>query len=187
MNRLFTIPDVLTNFRFALIPVLIVLFSLKQTPTVEVYSFIIFTVAAMNDFIHRRVAKHYNVETILGKLMDPLADKVLVATALIMLIPLGKITAWVCLLIICREIIVTGLRNIAATTGKEVSAGSVGNLKKNFQYFGLGLLIFPLNVVPVPYQYEIGAALVYISLFLALWSGTVYWYNVRSVFRETTR
>jgi CDP-diacylglycerol--glycerol-3-phosphate 3-phosphatidyltransferase len=68
-----------------------------------------------------------------------------------------------------------------------VSAGSVGNLKKNFQYFGLGLLIFPLNVVPVPYQYEIGAALIYISLFLALWSGTVYWYNVRSVFRETTR
>ena len=121
MNRLFTIPDILTNFRFALIPVLIVLFSIKQTPTVEVYSFIIFTVAAMNDFIHRRVAKHYNVETVLGKLMDPLADKVLVATALIMLIPLGKITAWVCLLIICREIIVTGLRNIAATTGKEVS------------------------------------------------------------------
>lgn len=187
MNQLSNLPNILTGFRFALIPVLIVLFCLQQTVTVELCSFIVFTVAALTDFVDGWVARRYHIETVLGKLMDPLADKVLVATALIMLIPLGKIAAWVSLLIICREIIVTGLRGLAATTGKVVSAGSVGKLKSNFQYFGLGFLLFPLNVLPVPYQHEIGRGLIYISLFLALWSAAVYFSNLRAVFLETTR
>jgi CDP-diacylglycerol---glycerol-3-phosphate 3-phosphatidyltransferase len=187
MKRLVTVPNVLTAFRFALIPVLIVLFSIHQTTTVELWCFIVFTVAALTDFVDGWVARRYHIETVLGKLMDPLADKALVTTALVMLIPLGKIVAWVCLLIICREIIVTGFRGLAATTGKVVAAGSVGKLKSNFQYFGLGFLIFPLNVLHIPYQYEIGTVLIYISLFLALWSAAVYSYNLRSVFLETAR
>ncbi|MGB3210608.1 MAG: CDP-diacylglycerol--glycerol-3-phosphate 3-phosphatidyltransferase [Desulforhopalus sp.] len=187
MNNLVSVPNLLTGFRFALIPVLIVLFSIEQTMTVELWSFIVFTVAGLTDFVDGWVARRYNIETVLGKLMDPLADKVLVTTALVMLIPLGKIAAWVCLLIVCREIIVTGLRGLAATTGKVVAAGSVGKVKSNFQYFGLGFLIFPLHVLPVPYQHEIGTLLIYISLVLALWSGTVYGYKLRSVFLETAR
>ncbi len=187
MKRLFSVPNILTAFRFALIPVLIVLFSIQQTTTVELWCFIVFTVAALTDFVDGWVARRYHIETVLGKLMDPLADKALVTTALIMLIPLGKIAAWVCLLIICREIIVTGFRGLAATTGKVVAAGSIGKLKSNFQYFGLGFLIFPLNVLPIPYQHEIGTVLIYISLFLALWSGAVYFYNLRSIFLETAR
>ncbi|GAB6192556.1 CDP-diacylglycerol--glycerol-3-phosphate 3-phosphatidyltransferase [Desulfocastanea catecholica] len=179
MNQLSNLPNILTGFRFALIPVLIVLFCLQQTVTVELGSFIVFTVAALTDFVDGWVARRYHIETVLGKLMDPLADKVL--------IPLGKIAAWVSLLIICREIIVTGLRGLAATTGKVVSAGSVGKMKSNFQYFGLGFLLFPLNVLPVPYQHEIGRGLIYLSLFLALWSAAVYCSNLRAVFLETTR
>ena len=82
---------------------------------------------ALTDFIDGYLARRYQSETVLGKLMDPLADKVLVTTALIMLIPLGKIPAWVCLLIICREIIVTGFRGLAATTGKvSIGLGALG-------------------------------------------------------------
>ncbi len=187
MNRLQTIPNVLTGFRFALIPVLIVLFSIKQTTTVELWCCIVFTVAALTDFVDGWVARRFQIETVLGKLMDPLADKVLVTTALIMLIPLGKVAAWVSLLIICREIIVTGLRGLAATTGKVVAAGSIGKIKSNFQYFGLGFLTFPRNVLPVPYQYEIGTLLIYISLVLAIWSAAVYSYNLREVFLETSQ
>ena len=187
MNRLQKVPNVLTGFRFALIPVLIVLFSIKQTTSVELWSCIVFTVAALTDFVDGWVARRFQIETVLGKLMDPLADKVLVTTALIMLIPLGKVAAWVSLLIICREIIVTGLRGLAATTGKVVAAGSIGKIKSNFQYFGLGFLIFPLNVLPVPYQHEIGTLLIYISLVLALWSAAEYAYNLREVFRETSQ
>lgn len=181
------LPNLLTGFRFALIPLLILLFSIKQTATVELWSCIVFTVAALTDFVDGWVARRYRVETVFGKLMDPLADKVLVTTALIMLIPLGKIAAWVSLLIVCREIVVTGLRGLAATTGKVVSAGSLGKIKSNFQYFGLGFLIFPVNVLPVPYQHEIGTVLVYISLVFALWSAAVYAVNLRAIFAETSQ
>jgi len=69
-------------------------------------------------------SRKYQLETVFGKLMDPLADKTLFATALIMLIPLGRMAAWICLLIICREMIVTGFRGlVATTTGKVMAAG----------------------------------------------------------------
>jgi CDP-diacylglycerol--glycerol-3-phosphate 3-phosphatidyltransferase len=187
MKRLFSLPNLLTGFRFVLIPVLIVLFAVQQNTRIEMWSFIVFAVAALTDFVDGWLARRCRIETVLGKLMDPLADKVLVTTALIMLIPLGKIAAWVCLLIICREIIVTGLRGLAATTGQVVAAGSIGKLKSNFQYFGLGFLIFPENVLPLPYQHEIGTVLIYCSLFLALWSGAIYAYRLRFVFLETAR
>lgn len=186
MNQLLTIPNVLTGLRFALVPVLIILFSITQTTTVEMATFVVFIVAAVTDFVDGWVARKYQIETVLGKLMDPLADKALVTTALIMLIPLGKIQAWVCLLIICREIIVTGFRGLAATTGKVVAADMTGKIKSNLQYFGLGFLIFPLGVLPVPYQHEIGRLLIYASLALAIWSAVEYFYKLRSIFLETT-
>jgi CDP-diacylglycerol---glycerol-3-phosphate 3-phosphatidyltransferase len=185
MKKLLTVPNVLTGFRFVLIPVLIFLFSAPQTTYIELLTFIVFSVAALTDFVDGYVARKYHIETVLGKLMDPIADKALVTTALIMLIPLNKIPAWACLLIICREIIVTGFRGLAATTGKVVAAGMIGKIKSNFQYFGLGFLIFPLGALPVPFQHEIGMTLIYASLLLAIWSGVTYFYKLRSIFFET--
>jgi CDP-diacylglycerol--glycerol-3-phosphate 3-phosphatidyltransferase len=178
------VPNLLTGFRFALVPVLIAIFSVQQTTTVEMVCFLVFIVAAITDFIDGWIARKYKIETVLGKLMDPLADKVLVTTMLIMLIPLGKIQAWVCLLIICREIIITGFRGLAATTGKVVAAGKIGKHKSNLQYFGIGFLIFPLGVLPIPYQHEIGRVLIYGSLVLAIWSAADYFYKLRSIFLE---
>jgi CDP-diacylglycerol---glycerol-3-phosphate 3-phosphatidyltransferase len=187
MKQLFTVPNVLTGFRLALIPVLIVLFSVTQSTGIELTTFWVFSVAAATDFVDGYVARKYHIETVLGKMMDPIADKALVTTALIMLIPLHKIPAWVCLLIISREIIVTGFRGLAATTGKVVAAGKVGKIKSNFQYFGLGFLIFPLGVLPVPHQHGVGMILIYASLVLAIWSGGAYFYKLRSIFFETAR
>lgn len=186
MKQLLTLPNILTGFRFALVPVLIVLFTLEQTTRIELIAFWVFTVAALTDLLDGWVARRYHIETVLGKLMDPLADKALVTTALIMLIPLERIPAWVCLLIICREIIVTGFRGLAASTGKVIAADQLGKYKSNFQYFGLGFLIFPLGVLPVPYQHQIGMTLIYISLVLAIWSAIEYFYKLRSVFFEAT-
>lgn len=182
-----TTPNALTGFRFALVPVLIVLLSMDQTVTIEVLSFLVFTVAALTDFVDGYIARRYQIETVLGKLMDPLADKVLVATGLILLIPLGKLAAWVSLVIICREIIVTGLRGLAATTGKVMAAGKLGKYKSTFQFIGLGFLIFPQGVLPIPHQYEIGRLLIYVSLVLAVWSAAVYFYNLRHIFTETAK
>lgn len=186
MSQFATIPNLLTGFRFALIPVLIVLFSVKQTFSVELASFIVFCIAAVTDFVDGYLARKYESVTVLGQLMDPLADKVLVTTALVMLIPLGKISAVVSLLIICREIIITGFRGLAATTGKVVAAGKIGKHKSNLQYFGLGFLICPIGLVPMPYQHEIGTVLIYGSLVLAIWSAIDYFYQLRTIFTETS-
>lgn len=185
MSQLATLPNLLTGFRFALIPVLIVLFSVEQTFTIELLSFIIFVIAAITDFVDGYLARKYHSITVLGQLMDPLADKVLVTTALVMLIPLGKISAAVSLIIICREIIITGFRGLAATTGKVVAAGKIGKHKSNLQYFGLGFLICPVGLFPVPYQLEIGTVLIYGSLVLAIWSAIEYFYKLRTIFTET--
>jgi CDP-diacylglycerol---glycerol-3-phosphate 3-phosphatidyltransferase len=187
MDQLVTLPNILTGLRFALIPVLIVLFSVEQTTTIELVTFAVFVIAALTDLVDGYFARKYKIETILGKLMDPLADKVLVATALIMLIPLGRIPAWVCLLIICREIIITGFRGLAASTGVVVSAGHMGKIKSNFQYFGIGFLVFPLGVLPIPFLHQIGQILLYISLVMAVWSGIDYFYNLRNIFHETVK
>ena len=170
-----------------MIPVLIVLFSVEQTTAIGLVTFLVFVFAALTDFVDGYFARKYKSETTLGKLMDPLADKVLVATALIMLIPMGRVPAWVCLLIICREIIITGFRGLAASTGVVVSAGQMGKIKSNFQYFGIGFLVFPLDVLPVPYLYQMGRGLLYISLVMAMWSGIDYFYNLRNIFQETVK
>ena len=184
MKQLATLPNILTGIRFALIPVLVVFFCIEQTKIAELCAFLLFLTAALTDFADGYLARKYGMETVLGKLMDPLADKVLVTTVLIMLIPLGKLPALASLIIICREIIVTGFRGFAATTGKVVAAGMLGKIKSNLQYFGLGFLIFPLNVLPVPFQYEIGRALIYASLVMAVWSAFDYFYKLRSIFKE---
>lgn len=186
MRQLNALPNILTGFRFALIPLLIVFFMVEQTPGAQLWAFSIFTVAALTDFADGYFARKYENETVLGKLMDPLADKVLVITALIMLIPLGKLPALASLIIICREIIVTGFRGLAATSGKVVAAGMLGKIKSNLQYFGLGFLIFPLGVIPVPYQYELGRILIYASIIMAVWSAFDYFYKLRSIFTESS-
>ncbi|MCW5201266.1 CDP-diacylglycerol--glycerol-3-phosphate 3-phosphatidyltransferase, partial [Desulfobulbus sp. F4] len=101
---------------------------------------------------------------------------------LIMLIPLNRLPAWVALLILSRELLVTGLRGIASSAGIVVAASSLGKLKSIVQYVGLGVLIFPLGVLPIPYLHEIGMVLVYIALILTLWSGFDYFYRLRRVF-----
>lgn len=186
MKVLPSLPNILTGFRFALIPVLALLFMVHQSTAVEMATFWVFVLAAVTDFVDGYLARKYQAETVLGKLMDPLADKALVTTVLIMLIPLGKIPAVVSLIIICREIIVTGFRGLAATSGIVVAAGMLGKIKSNLQYFGLGFLIFPLGVLPVPYQHEIGRVLIYFSLVMAVWSAVDYFYRLRRLFFATS-
>lgn len=186
MKQFMTWPNLLTGLRFALIPLLVVLLSLEQSTLIAFWAWFVFAFAAFTDWLDGYVARKYDSESVLGKLMDPLADKILVTAALIMLIPLDRIPAWICLLIISREIIITGLRGLAASTGKVVAAGQLGKIKSNFQYYGVGFLIFPLGLLPIPYQHEFGLLLVYISLILSIWSAVEYIYNLRDIFIETS-
>lgn len=153
-----------------------------QTVTMSFFSWLIFVIAAGSDWVDGYVARRYQSETVFGKLMDPLADKVLVATALIMLIPLHKLPAWLVLVMLCRELIITGLRGIAASSGIVVSASNLGKMKSVIQYIGLGTLIFPLGLLPIQSLHKIGLAIVYISLVLSIWSGFDYFFKLRKVY-----
>lgn len=159
----------------------------EQTTDMALISWLVFSIAAGSDWIDGYFARRYESITVLGKLMDPLADKVLVTTALIMLIPSGKLPAWLALIILCREIVVTGLRGVASSRGIVVAASGLGKWKSTVQYVGLGTLIFPLGVLPIPYLHQIGLAILYVALVLTVWSGFDYFYALRRVFLEDER
>ena len=177
-------PNLITAARFLLTGLLAVLLMFEQTTFMAFFAWLVFSIAAASDWVDGYVARRYEAVTVLGKLMDPLADKVLVAAALIMLIPLGRLPAWIALVILSREMLVTGLRAVASTSGIVVAASSLGKIKSIMQYIGLGTLIFPLGVLPIPYLHQIGLGLVYVALVLTIWSGIDYFYKLRRVFLE---
>lgn len=177
-------PNILTGLRFALIPLLMVLLSLEQTTWLAFWAWFVFVFAAVTDWLDGYLARKFDCETVIGKLMDPLADKLLVTAALLMLIPMGRIAAWVCLLVIAREIFITGVRGLAASKNKVVAADNLGKIKANFQYYGIGFLIFPVGLLPIPYQLEFGTVLIWISIVMSYWSAAQYMYNLRDIFVE---
>ena len=186
-SKVVNLPNLITGSRFLLSGCLMLLLMLEQTPRAALVSFWVFAIAAGSDWIDGYFARKYKSVTALGKLMDPLADKVLVTTALIMLIPSGKIPAWIAVIILCREVVITGLRGVASSAGIVVAASSLGKIKSIIQYLGLGTLIFPLGVLPIPYLHQIGIAIVYVALILTIWSGVDYFYKLRRIFLEDGR
>ncbi len=183
MTHLVTLPNILTGYRFAVVPVLLLLFWHPEPDIwTDLLAFSLFLSGALSDLADGYYARKHKIETILGKLMDPLADKLLVAVALIMLIPMDKIPAWICFMILARELAVTGLRGIAASSGVVVAASRMGKIKSVMQYTALCVLIFPANLLPIPFFHEIGLNLLIVSLVLTIWSGFDYFYKFQKVF-----
>lgn len=181
---IFNLPNSITGARFLLAATLMVLLMQEQTLMIALCAWLAFCLAALSDWIDGYFARRYQSVTVLGKLMDPLADKVLVTTALVMLIPLGRISAWMVLIILVRELVVTGLRGVASSMGIVVAASPMGKLKSTTQYLGLGVLIFPGNLLPIPNLHAIGTAIMYVALVVTIWSGIEYFYKLRRVFLE---
>ena len=182
-QSILTIPNLLTGFRFAVSPVLLFLLmdidiGVEQSLT----AFALFLIAAFTDLADGYYARKHKIETVLGKLMDPLADKVLVTVALVMLIPLGRIPAWVVFVILSRELVITGLRGVAADAGVVVAASNLGKIKSVLQYTALCVLIFPLGVLPIPFLHELGLVILYVSAFMTVWSGVDYFYRFQQVY-----
>ncbi len=176
------LPNLITAARLLLTVVLAVLLMCEQKTGTAVFCCLLFSLAAATDWVDGYLARRYEAVSTLGKLMDPLADKLLVSTALIMLIPLGRVPAWVALVILSREMFITGLRAAASASGIILAASGLGKIKSIVQYIGLGTLIFPLGILPIPYLHQIGLILVYIALVLTLWSGFDYSYRLRRIF-----
>ncbi len=134
------LPIFLTLLRIVLIPVLVV-FLLSRFEGKELAAFAIFVLAAITDSLDGILARRRKQITAMGQLLDPIADKLLIASAFICLVELGAVSAWMVIIILGREIAVTGFRALASSKGVIISASRIGKLKMLFEVFTIGFLI----------------------------------------------
>ncbi|MDF1613813.1 CDP-diacylglycerol--glycerol-3-phosphate 3-phosphatidyltransferase [Desulfurivibrio dismutans] len=184
-RQIITLPNLLTAYRFAVVPFILLCLLPGAGQLAGLVAFILFLSGALTDLADGYFARKMQSESVLGKLMDPLADKVLIAVALIMLIPLGKVAAWVAFVILARELVITGFRGVAADAGIVIAAGRMGKLKSVFQYIALCVLIFPASLLPLPYLHEVGEVLLMVAMVLTVWSGVEYFVRFQKLYLPT--
>ncbi len=171
------LPNKLTVARFIAVPIFIVVFMLGY----YYMSAIIFIAASFTDYLDGKIARKYNLVTNFGKIMDPLADKILVISALVCLVDSGQVAAWMLIVILAREFTVTGLRTVAASQGIVIAAGMTGKIKTVLQMIAVPLLIiqnWPFSLIGVP----MADIMLWASVLMTIVSGTEYVYKNRQVF-----
>ena len=178
-TTLWNAPNVLSFFRTGAIP-FVVGFLFFPGPLPSFLAALFFTAASLTDLLDGYIARQQKSETAVGKLLDPMADKLLVNSALIMLISLGRIPAWMVVLIVGREVAVTGLRGIASTQGLVIAASNWGKAKLVLQSMAVIGLMLHYKYLGVDFHF-LGMLLLWIALVITLWSGIDYF---RRFYRE---
>jgi CDP-diacylglycerol--glycerol-3-phosphate 3-phosphatidyltransferase len=176
------LPNVLTLFRIAVIPPLVIVLT-NPSKAAGFVAAVIFAVASVTDWLDGYLARRLQIVTVMGKFLDPIADKLMVTAALIMILPLGRAPAWMVLVIIGREIIITGLRGIASSEGIVIAASNLGKYKTIFQIVAiLGLLLhydyYWLFGMESTYlfvnMHNVGIFFLWIATIITIWSGIDY-------------
>ena len=165
--------------RIFAIPVFIVVFLLDYRYAATV----IFVLAALTDMLDGHIARKHNLVTNFGKLMDPLADKLLVMSALICLAQVGDVAGWMVIVILGREFIITGMRQVAAAQGIVIAAGTTGQIKTITQMIAIPLLIlenWPFSLLSV--KIPMDTIFLWIALIMTVVSGTEYIVKNKSLF-----
>jgi CDP-diacylglycerol--glycerol-3-phosphate 3-phosphatidyltransferase len=182
MSRsVFTIPNILTFCRIIVTPVLFILLLHSPGRLMSFCVALIFVLASITDFLDGYLARRMNQVTSLGKFLDPLADKLLVGIALIMMIPLDRVPPWIVAVIVGREILVISLRVVAARENIIIEVSRMAKNKTAFQLVAVvGLLIhyeYRLSWGGLHFSADfhmIGLIVLYIALFITTWTGAVY-------------
>ncbi len=141
------LPNKLTMFRVVLIPFFVLFMLVDITRFDKWIALAVFIVASLTDLLDGKIARKYNLVTNFGKFMDPLADKLLVCSALICLVALSKIPAWIVIVIIAREFIISGFRLIASDNGVVIAASYWGKFKTTFQMVMICLMIADIEAL----------------------------------------
>lgn len=166
------IANKITLSRIALIPIFMI-FMLIKFPFHMEAALAIFLIASLTDKLDGHIARKYNLITDFGKFMDPLADKLLVTGAFVILIQLGRIEAWVVFVILAREFAVTGLRSLAAAQNVVIAASNFGKVKTVTQIVAICILMlnnFPFSLINIP----MNTIAIYTTLVITIWSGLDY-------------
>lgn len=174
------LPNKLTMLRIILIPFFVVFMLADIFGMPDSWIALgIFIAASLTDLLDGKIARKYNLVTNFGKLMDPLADKMLVSAALICLCAMGRLAGWIVIVIISREFIISGLRQIAADNGVVIAASYWGKYKTTFQMLMICLLIADIEVLMIP-----TVIITWVAVILTIVSLLDYMYKNRQVFME---
>ena len=188
--ELWSIPNLVTLVRIAAIPAFLV-YAYYESRFNSFVAAMIYAAVAATDFLDGWLARRLDAVTVIGKFLDPLADKLIAMSALVMLVHLGRVAAWVVIVIMAREFIVTGLRTIAMSEGIVIAAGAEGKQKAAFQVVGITFLLlhytYPVDVGFYAFQFDanrVGTVLIFVSLVFSVWSMVDYFRGfVRAVYR----
>lgn len=179
-EAILNLPNSLTLLRLLIVPAVVVCLYVPGRWG-SFLAALLFGAAFATDFLDGFFARKYNTVTVLGKLLDPVADKILVSVTLIALVSLHRIDAWMVMLVIAREIAVTGLRGIAALEGLVIQASSLGKYKTVFQAAAVAGLSLHYEYFTIDFH-AVGVVLFWIALFFTLWSGWAYFKGLRKIF-----
>ena len=176
------LPNKLTTFRVIFIPFFVFFMLAPNMTGINHYiAAAIFIVASLTDLLDGKIARKYNLVTNFGKFMDPLADKLLVCSAMICLIQTGQLAAWIVVIIIAREFIISGFRLIASDNGVVIAASYWGKFKTTFQM--LMVIVLILNI-QMPFFQILGKILTYAALILTVVSLIDYIVKNKDVLKE---
>lgn len=177
-DELTCLPNILTLIRILLVPAVLVFID-NDSPLRSLIAALLYGASAITDFVDGYLARKWNQITLLGKFLDPLADKILVMATLVWMVPLGRIDAWLVVLLLARELSITGLRSVASSEGLVISARQLGKRKTALQMVGILCLIihfrYPIIVIGAYVDFHlVGLYTIYISLVFSIFSAIEY-------------
>ena len=148
-------------------------YSLSDRRWILLGTWVVFLIACLTDYWDGVIARHQGKATKIGKLLDPVADKILVCSLLILLVAMGRAPAYLTVVLIARELIINGLRSITAAEGEVIAASSGGKSKTITQMVAVGFLIIHYNTIGLP-CHLIGIIMLWVATGISLWSGYKY-------------
>lgn len=166
------IANKITLIRLVAIPIFLVFIYIDASWS-NVVATVIFTIAAVSDFVDGYIARKYDLVTDFGIVADPIADKILVAAALIALVALGRLDGWIAILMLARDFTVGAVRDLSASKGVIIPAGIWGKFKTSFQMVAVGMLTFNETFLGIRWDI-LGTVAIYMALALSLYSGYLY-------------
>ncbi|MBI5178709.1 MAG: CDP-diacylglycerol--glycerol-3-phosphate 3-phosphatidyltransferase [Nitrospinae bacterium] len=166
------LPNKLTLFRIFVVP-LIIVFLIKPSPLYSFLAAVVFTIAAITDWLDGHLARSTGQVTALGKLLDPIADKILIVSVLVPLVGIGSVPAWLATIIIGRELAVSGIRAVAASEKLIIPAGTLGKYKTVFEIAAIEFLLLNWDFDVINFK-TIGNLLLFAAVALSLTSATNY-------------
>lgn len=173
------LPNKLTVARVIAVPFFIIAYMFSYDLT----AFIIFVAASLTDMLDGQIARKHGLVTNFGKIMDPLADKILVYSAFCCMVENGLVPAWMLIIILAREFIVAGMRTVAASEGIVVAAGTSGKIKTVLQMIAVPLLLL-VGVLDFDWINILAMVFLWASLIMTVVSGTEYIIRNKNVFRQ---